>query len=326
MEGGPPSRKNGDYNRRVADAPWALDDLGHERVLTVDGHQYRTRYSARVVRLLVERKGPRRASLYFPFKETRGRFFLERLFAYLEARGARGLRVLDVGCSFGHITEYVDTQATVASIDTFDVDPAFVAITRAKVEELPLGRVRSVRHLSTAETTCLPFADGSFDLVLVVGVVEHLPASDRHRYVDEYYRVLRRGGHIAVLDTPNRAFPMETHTVGLPGVQWLGPRAAYRYARALRRRTFASTSFVEFEQGAWRNAAWRECLPSGGSDDLMDVTEEAGYGWRFFRDTACSTVRRALLPVFLPLCAGLRGLGRSPSLVLPYFNLVFSRR
>src|SRR5262245_43075401 len=157
MEDRPPSRKNGDYNRGVADVPWGLDDLGHERVLTVDGRQHRTPYSARVVRLLVERKGPRRAILYFPFKETRGRFFLERLFTYLEAHGARGLRVLDVGCSFGHITEYVDTQAAVASIETFDVDPAFVAITRAKVEELPLGRVRNVRHLSTEEPTRLPF-------------------------------------------------------------------------------------------------------------------------------------------------------------------------
>jgi SAM-dependent methyltransferase len=326
MGHGTRSRKNGDYNRVVADVRWRLHDLGAERVLTVDGREYRTPYSARVVRLLVERKGPRRAPLYFPFKQTRGRYFLEPLFAYLAARDARGLRVLEVGCSFGHITEYVDEQAAVAWIETFDVDPAFVAITRAKAEELPLTRLRTVRHLSPEETTRLPFASASFDLVLVVGVVEHLPAVDRHRHVDEYYRVLARGGHIAILDTPNRAFPMETHTVGLPGVQWLAPRAAYRYARALRPGRFAATSFEEFERAAWRNASWRECLPSDGLRDLVDVSEEAGYGWSFFRDTARSAARRALLPAFAPLCAGLRVLGRPPSLVLPYFNLVFSRR
>jgi len=310
----------------VADVAWELEDLGQERVLTVDGRLYRTPYSERVIRLLVERKGPRRAPLYFPFKETRGRFLLERLFRYLEGRGRRGLRVLEIGCSFGHITEYVDEQAAVASIDTFDVDPAFVAITRAKVEELDLSRVRSVRHLSPEETTRLPFPAGSFDLVLVVGVIEHLPARARHRYVDEYYRVLRGGGHIAILDTPNRAFPLETHSVGLPGVQWLPSRVAYGYARALRGRVFAATPFGEFEQSAWRNATWRECLPSAGLAGLLDVTEEAGYGWRFFRDTAGSTARRALLPLFRPLCAGLRKLGQPPSLVLPYFNLVFWQR
>ena len=31
------------------------------------------------------------------------------------------------------------------------------------------------------------------------------------------------------------------------------------------------------------------------------MTEEAGYGWRFFRDTARSRRRRMLLPVFAAL-------------------------
>src|SRR5207247_2113302 len=101
---------------------------------------------------------------------------------------------------------------------------------------------------------------------------------------DEYYRVLAPGGHIAILDTPNRAFPLETHTVGLPGAQWLPPGLAYWYARAVRSRVFGRTTFEEFERGAWRNASYRECLPSRGAAGLVDVTEEAGYGWPFFRD------------------------------------------
>ena len=71
--------------------PFRIVDLGDRRVLETGGRQYPTRYSARVIRLLVERKGPRRAPLYFDFKETRGRHFLGPLFAYLRARGARGL-------------------------------------------------------------------------------------------------------------------------------------------------------------------------------------------------------------------------------------------
>ena len=46
----------------------------------------------------------------------------------------------------------------------------------------------------------------------------------------------------------------------------------------------------------WRNATYRDCLPSAGAVGLVDVTEEAGYGWRFFRDTARTATRRALLP------------------------------
>ena len=303
---------------------WTLEDRGDERVLTVDGVAHRTRYSARVIRMLVERKGPRRAPLYFPFKETRGRHFLERLFRYLDAHGARAIRVLEVGCSFGHITEYVAEQPLVASVVTFDVDPAFAAIARAKVDELALGKVERVLHLTDAETRPLPFGDGAFDLVLVVGVIEHLPHRDRHRYVDEYYRVLAPGGHIAILDTPNRAFPLETHSVGLPGIQWLPAPLAYRYARAFRPRAGA-TSFAEFDAGAWRNASLAECVPSRGRAGLVDVTEEAGYGWRFFRDTARSRTRRAVLPVFGVICRALAAVGQPPSLALPYFNLVLRK-
>jgi SAM-dependent methyltransferase len=230
-----------------------------------------------------------------------------------------------VGCSFGHITEYLDEAPLVGEIHTFDVDGPFVEITRAKVAELPLRKVRQVLHLSDAETTRLPFADGAFDLVLAVGVVEHLPARERHRYVDEYYRVLAPGGHIAILDTPNRAFPLETHSVGLPAIQWLPAPLAYRYARLLRRERQRGVDFAEFDAGAWRNASYRECLPSRGADSLIDVTAAAGYGWRFFRDTARSRTRRAALPVFAVAVAALRAAGLPPSLALPYFNLVFRR-
>jgi SAM-dependent methyltransferase len=307
----------------VAEPPYAITDLGQERLLRVGERLHRTRYSERVLRLLIERKGIERAPLYLPFKETRGRHFLERLFGYLDGRGARDLRVLEVGCSFGHITEYLAEQPLVGGIATFDVDPAFAEITRLKVEELGLPRVRQVLHLTDAETRRLPFPDGAFDLVLAVGVIEHLPAWARHRYVDEYYRALAPGGHIAVLDTPNRAFPLETHTVGLPGVQWLPPALAWRYARLARPGRFRGVSLSDFDASAWRNASWRECRPSRGATGLADVTEEAGYGWRFFRETARSRTRRLLLPLFAVAVGVLRGLGRPPSLALPYFNLVF---
>jgi SAM-dependent methyltransferase len=309
----------------TAQTDWALEDTGVERRLRVDGREYATRYSARLVRMLVERKGPRRAALYFPFKETRGRFFLESLFRYLAARGVSGLRVLEVGCSFGHVTEYLDDQPAVAEIHTFDVDRPFVEIARAKVEELGLGKVRQVLCLTDEETTRLPFSDGAFDLVIALGVVEHLPARERHRYVDEYYRVLAPGGHIAIFDTPNRAFPLETHSVGLPGIQWLPARLAFLYARTLRPSRVGRTGFAAFRDGAWRNARLCECLPSTGWRGLSDVTEEAGYGYRFFRRTARSRLRRAAMPVFSLACAALAAAGRPPSLALPYFNLVFRK-
>jgi len=304
-----------------------LMDLGDRRVLTLDGREYPTRYSERVVRMLIERKGVRRAPPYFSYKETRGPHFLGPLFRYLRGRGAKDLSVLEVGCSFGHMTEYLAEQPEVAEVYTFDADPAFVAITRAKVEEMDLRVVRDIAHFSNDATRNLPYPNAAFDLVLAIGVVEHLPARNRRAQVDEYYRVLAPGGHIAILDTPNRLFPLETHSVGLPLVQWLPPRLAYRYACAMRPGKFRVVPYEEFvaDGTGWRNATLWECLPSSRWAGLEDVTEEAGYGWRFFRDTARSRTRRVLLPFFAVLCGALRASGQPPSLCLPYLNLLFRR-
>jgi SAM-dependent methyltransferase len=313
----------------MSEAAYRLVDLGDRRVLTVDGREYETRYSQRVLDLLIRRKGPRRAVLYLPFKETRGRHFLAPLFRHLRAAGPGRLSVLEVGCSFGHITEYLAEQPEVRSLHAFDTDADFVAIVRAKVEELGLAAVREVALFTNAETCRLPYADAAFDVVLALGVVEHLPERTRRAQVDEYYRVLAPGGRIAILDTPNRYFPLETHSVGLPLIQWLPPRLAYRYARHVgprRYRTATVQDFTADDGVGWRNATLRECLPSTGWDGLVDLTEEAGYGWRFFRATARSRTRRALLPAFAVAVALLRAGGRPPSLCLPYLNLLLGRR
>ncbi len=312
----------------MTEPSYRLEDLGDRRVLTVAGREYPTVYSARVVRMLVERKGALRAPPYFSYKETRGRHFLGPLFAYLRARGCRDLSVLEVGCSFGHVTEYLAEQPEVREISTFDTDPSFVAMVRAKVEELGLARVREVRLLSNDETRRLPYPDARFDLVLVVGVIEHLPARGRREIVTEYYRVLAPGGHIAILDTPNRLFPLETHSVGLPLVQWLPAPLAYAYARLGRPRRFHGVSYEQFvaDGTGWRNATLAACVPSACRRGLEDVTEEAGYGWRFFRDTARSRTRKLLLPSFALVCRALRHLHLPLSLALPYLNLVFRKR
>jgi 2-polyprenyl-3-methyl-5-hydroxy-6-metoxy-1,4-benzoquinol methylase len=305
-----------------------IEDHGDRRVLWVgDRPSVPTHYSERVIRMLIERKGVDRAPLYFPFKAERAPHFLGPLFRYLRARGAAGLRVLEVGCSFGHMTEYLAEQPEIDALSTFDTDPAFVEIERTKTKELGLTVVREILDLDQAATRHLPWTDGAYDLVLVVGVVEHLPERHRRAQVDEYWRVLAPGGHIAFLDTPNRYFPWETHSVNLPLVQWLPSRLAYTYARLLRPAVYGVVPFHDFiaDGTGWRNATLAECLPSTGWGGVVDVTEEAGYGFRFFRDTARSRTRRALLPLFGTAARALAAAGQPPSLALPYLNLLFRR-
>jgi SAM-dependent methyltransferase len=102
------------------------------------------------------------------------------------------------------------------------------------VSDVPLPNFErafpSVRCV-TASGTELPFEDDAFDVAFSNAVIEHVRGRDeQRRFVAELCRVAPR----VFLSTPNRWFPVETHTL-VPLVHWLGRPAADRTMRALRR-------------------------------------------------------------------------------------------
>jgi SAM-dependent methyltransferase len=88
------------------------------------------------------------------------------------------------------------------------------------VSDVPLPRfaeqfpmIRSV----TADGRELPFADDAFDIAFSNAVIEHVGGrDDQRRFVHELCRVAKR----VFISTPNRWFPVETHTL-LPFAHWL---------------------------------------------------------------------------------------------------------
>jgi len=77
----------------------------------------------------------------------------------------------------------------------------------------------------------LPFEDGQFDVGFSNAVVEHLPDLDSQRaFVSELCRVSRR----VFLTTPNRWFPLDTHTL-VPLAHWLPDDRRDRVYRLLGR-------------------------------------------------------------------------------------------
>ncbi|MGQ0838770.1 SAM-dependent methyltransferase [Actinokineospora sp.] len=105
-----------------------------------------------------------------------------------------GHRVLDLGCGPGkpavQLARATGAQVVGISVSTEDVR---LASARARAE----GMAEQVRF-SYADGTNLPFEPESFDAVLALESIVHIP--DRVQVLDQIRRVLRPGGKLALTD------------------------------------------------------------------------------------------------------------------------------
>ena len=113
----------------------------------------------------------------------------------------QGRRILDVGCGLGMYVRHF--RAFSDQVYGVDIDPDKVA---QASQDLP--------DIQVAPAEKLPFPDGSFDVVLLHEVIEHV--TDDRQVLAEALRVLVAGGHVLVF-APNRLYPFETH-----GFYWRG--------------------------------------------------------------------------------------------------------
>ncbi len=136
--------------------------------------------------------------------------------------------VVDVGVSDGGYGE--DTYGTANFFEALYPWPEqIVAVSTQHLtvfqEAFPL--VTALR----ADGRALPFLDDQFDIGFSNAVVEHLPDLESQRaFVSELCRVSRR----VFVTTPNRRFPLDTHTL-VPLAHWFSDERRDRLYRALHR-------------------------------------------------------------------------------------------
>jgi len=125
---------------------------------------------------------------------------------YIESRvnrvfGKNALRqqeVLEVGCGGGLIAHELAQRGALV----IGIDPAANAleVARAKVRENKLGQNA---YFEQGYAESLPYADGSFSVIVCLDVLEHV--NDLDATIKEIARVLAPGG-IFIFDTINRTF------------------------------------------------------------------------------------------------------------------------
>lgn len=104
-----------------------------------------------------------------------------------------GSRIIDIGCGSGVFTQLLKD----AGYRMVGLDISSKLIERGK-------NVYPDLELVVGDAEALPFADGTFDGVLLSGIVHHFP--DPRKLASETYRVLRPGGRFMAFD-PNRMNP-----------------------------------------------------------------------------------------------------------------------
>jgi SAM-dependent methyltransferase len=110
------------------------------------------------------------------------------------ARLARGKRALDAGCGAG----YGSAELARAAQSVVGIDNAADAIDFASAHY----RAPNLRF-EQASCGALPYADGSFDLIVAFEVIEHLP--DWRQFLQEARRTLAPNGQF-IVSTPNKLY------------------------------------------------------------------------------------------------------------------------
>ncbi|MBD3883806.1 class I SAM-dependent methyltransferase [Phormidium tenue FACHB-886] len=107
--------------------------------------------------------------------------------------------VLDIGCGVGMSTFAMQAAYPQAQITGVDLSPYFLAIAQYRANERISQTVAPVNWLhAAAEATGLPSA--SFDLVSAHLVFHELPQTAAKAILQESRRLLRPGGHLAIMD------------------------------------------------------------------------------------------------------------------------------
>lgn len=118
-------------------------------------------------------------------------------------------RVLDIGCGAGPGLRYLSTHD---GVQAFGVDLVYYPLATAQA-------TTPVRGVVQADVSfVVPFADNSFDVVLLSELIEHIP--NGRPLVYEACRVLRPGGRV-IVTTPNM-WDIRRVLAPLVGKTWSG--------------------------------------------------------------------------------------------------------
>jgi SAM-dependent methyltransferase len=133
---------------------------------------------------------------------------LERFGALLKLRPLT--RLLDVACGSGGPTLHL---AKLADCDAVGVELHEEAVAAGRRTAIDAGLLRSVTFVCGDAGRRLPFESESFDAVLCIDAINHLP--DRRRVLTDWARLVRRGGRVLFTDPVVLTGPLSSEEIAI---------------------------------------------------------------------------------------------------------------
>jgi S-adenosylmethionine-dependent methyltransferase len=134
--------------------------------------------------------------------------------------------ILEIGSGYGASTYALAEQG--ARVTGVDIDPSGLADADRVLRAADL---HADLHCSNAIDLAEIGAGTRYDSVIFWACLEHMTVPERIVALRDAWKLLPIGGHLTLIETPNRLWPQDSHTSLLPFFSWLPDDLALSYAQ-----------------------------------------------------------------------------------------------
>jgi 2-polyprenyl-3-methyl-5-hydroxy-6-metoxy-1,4-benzoquinol methylase len=241
----------------------------------------RTHYPLSLIKTIVKIKGA--SYLCDEILRDEDPYYIEHhiittLFSFVRPSVFKGKRLLDFGCGSGASTMILARHLPETEIVGVELERKNLDVARERAEFYGYHHITFHQSPSGEE---LPPDLGMFDFIFMPAVYEHLLPLERERLSGQLWKLLKKGGVLFVDETPHRWFPIETHTTGLPFINYLPKPLALMYARHASRRSLQKDDWNTLLRKGIHGSTSREILgqirKGGGKPELLEPLIEGPH-------------------------------------------------
>lgn len=179
------------------------------------------------------------------------------ILSYVCEKELKGKRILDFGCGCGASTMVLGRLFPEAEILGVEQERRLIGVAELRKEYY---NSRNIDFMVSINSKNLPDGIGTFDYINLSAVYEHLLPDERECLLPQIWKILEPGGILFINQTPDRRSPVESHTSGLPLINYLPDKMACYVTKILSPRKLKDRSWDVLLRSGIRGGTDKEIL------------------------------------------------------------------